>query len=314
MSPTAANPRPFVHVLLATFQGATFLDEQLSSLASQRGVALRIWVADDGSYDNTLDLLRARRDLDITILDVPPVGGATRNFLRLLAHARDVVQPGEWVAFCDQDDIWLPDKLERSVALLLSCEPGVPAMCGSPSLIVDPDNQVIGHSPIFGRAPGFGNALVQCIAGGNTLVMNREALMLMTAGRPPDVPSHDWWCYQLITGSGGRFLYDERPGLRYRQHVSNLQGTNRGVKAAISRMLGLFDGHFRRWNARNIDALLDRETSLTPASRAQLQQYRLAASARWPWQRMQALRRSRVYRQSPLQTLALFVACFFRKI
>lgn len=303
-----------VHVLLATFQGEAFLTEQLESLRGQQGVSLTVWVADDGSYDGTLELLRATQGLDIRLLDLPPVGGATRNFLRLLDHVSANVAPGEWVAFCDQDDVWLPDKLARAVNLLRALNDDRPALCGSTTLIVDPDNRVIGTSPVFGRPPGFGNALVQCIAGGNTLVMNQAALRLMADQGPPDVPSHDWWCYQLVTGSGGHFIYDERPGLRYRQHVGNLQGTNRGVKAVFSRMIGLFDGHFQRWNRRNVAALVLRRDALTAEHREQLDQYLLAGTARWPWERVAALRRSGVYRQSPMQTLALYVACVAGKL
>jgi hypothetical protein len=181
-------------------------------------------------------------------------------------------------------------------------------------LIVDPANRVLGHSPQYARPAGFGNALVQCIAGGNTLVMNPAALHLITEGDPPDVPSHDWWCYQVITGSGGIFLYESRPGLRYRQHVANLQGTNRGVRAVLTRVWGLFDGHFQRWNRRNMAALDARRTSLTLGAREQLSQYVQACSAGSPWQRVVALSRSHVYRQTRLQTIALYVACLFGKL
>ncbi len=119
------------------------------------------------------------------------------------------------------------------------------------------DGTPIGQSPLFRKAPGFRNALVQSIAGGNTMVMNRAAFAIVrqSAERTSFV-SHDWWCYMLVTGAGGRVIYSAEPHIGYRQHAGNVVGTNAGIFAKLARIRGLFGGRFAGWNARNIEALL----------------------------------------------------------
>lgn len=111
-----AHPFP-IAILLASYQGARFIGTQLDSLAAQAFPHWRLVVSDDGSIDGTPDLVRefAARYPDREITLIPgPRQGATSNFLHLLAHLRD----GEAMAFCDQDDLWLPDRLAVGVAAL----------------------------------------------------------------------------------------------------------------------------------------------------------------------------------------------------
>lgn len=111
-----AHPFP-IAILLASYQGARFIGTQLDSLAAQEFPHWRLVVSDDGSTDGTPDLVREfaarHRDREITLISGPRQG-ATSNFLHLLAHLRD----GEAMAFCDQDDLWLPDRLAVGVAAL----------------------------------------------------------------------------------------------------------------------------------------------------------------------------------------------------
>ena len=81
---------------------------------------------------------------------------------------------------------------------------GTPALYGARTLLIDPEGAYLGRSPLFCRPPTFRNALVQNIAGGNTMVFNEAARrLLMAAGSAVQVPSHDWWLYLLTTAGGG---------------------------------------------------------------------------------------------------------------
>ena len=90
------------------------------------------------------------------------------------------------------------------------------------------------------RNPGFRNALVQIFAGGNTMMLERATGRMVL---------HNWWLYQLISGTGAQVIYDEVPLLLYRQHGTNQVGASTGAGAKLRRMLR---GRFHRWNGINL--------------------------------------------------------------
>ncbi|WP_167626596.1 glycosyltransferase [Paracoccus luteus] len=115
--------RPRIAILMATFDGARFLRAQLDSIRDQSVTDWRLVVSDDGSRDGTRAIVRAfaaeNPGHEVTLIDGPRQG-ATRNFLHLLGQLRQ----GEWLAWCDQDDVWLPDRLARGLAALSGESPG----------------------------------------------------------------------------------------------------------------------------------------------------------------------------------------------
>jgi glycosyltransferase involved in cell wall biosynthesis len=243
-----------VAILLATRNGARFIDDQLASIAAQSHRNWSLWVGDDGSSDATIDRITAFRRAypDRAVhLRAGPGRGVTANFLALLCD------PGilaDYAAFCDQDDVWLPGKLARALDMIGRTDG--PALYGARTIITDARLRVTGLSPDFRRPPCFGNALVQNMAGGNTMVMNAAARRLIAQAGPQVAPvCHDWWAYQIVTGAGGRFIFDRRPALLYRQHGGNLIGANSGTAARLSRLRALWRGVFRDWNGRNLAAL-----------------------------------------------------------
>jgi len=247
---------PEVAILLCTFQGQRFLHEQLASIESQSLKAWTLLVSDDGSSDNTLDILQeyqkawCRGQLN---LQSGPRQGFAANFLSLTCQA-DIKT--DFYAYADQDDIWEADKLERAVNWLKTIPADVPALYCSRTRLVDEENRTLGFSPLFKRPPCFANALMQNIGGGNTMVFNHATRKLLCqAGKDIEVVSHDWWAYILVTGCGGKVFYDEYPSVRYRQHKENLVGTNKSIKGKITRIQKLFSGHYRDWNQINLNAL-----------------------------------------------------------
>jgi hypothetical protein len=125
--------------------------------------------------------------------------------------------------------------------------------------------EVIGLSPLFDKTPSFRNALVQSIAGGNTMVLNKQARdIVIETPKWQEIISHDWWVYILITGCGGDVHYDSSPTIKYRQHQENLIGSNLSMFARAQRIKKLMGGHFKRWNDKNLELLKPFQNRLTP--------------------------------------------------
>ena len=318
-----ARPRPLhsgpaiqdathVVVLMATHNGASVLGDQLDSLLNQSHTNWSLIVSDDGSTDTTRALVRrfARETpWHRVVLLRGPKRGAAQNFLSLLRAAG---RPA-FAAFCDQDDFWLPRKLEHAVGAL--ADRSRPTLYGSRTIIADADLRPLRPSLRFRRSPGFGNALVQNIAGGNTMVMNRAALDILRPASlsATDIIAHDWWCYQMITGGGGDVILDERPGLLYRQHSENLIGANDSLRARLRRMRGVIDWQYAGWINGHIEALEAARDWLSPKACDQLDLLRQARNARMP-NRLWVTWQASIYRQSVPGSAALWLAALFGRL
>ncbi|RYF21577.1 MAG: glycosyltransferase, partial [Oxalobacteraceae bacterium] len=113
---------PKVAVLLASFNGERFIADQLATVRHQAQVDVRIFVRDDGSHDNTAAVLSEQPDVTLCGMGTAPTGSAARNFLEMLATLD--FGDAEYVALADQDDLWLPNKLQRGVGCLESSGTG----------------------------------------------------------------------------------------------------------------------------------------------------------------------------------------------
>jgi glycosyltransferase involved in cell wall biosynthesis len=212
--------RPRLAILISTYNGEAFLTAQLDSLLAQTGVEVEVFARDDGSSDATLGILAgyARHWPQLANPITGPNLGPAASFMSLLAAAPDGF---DGYAFCDQDDVWLPDKLARALAAL--SEADGPALYCSRVMCVDAALRPLGPAPI--KSDGrFAHLLFENIAFGATVVMNAKAAALVRS-RPParGVIMHDWWC-ALVVSAFGSVIYDERPGLLYRQHGDNQIG------------------------------------------------------------------------------------------
>jgi glycosyltransferase involved in cell wall biosynthesis len=312
--------RPIVHVLLATYNGERHLSQQWASLEAQQGVDLVVHIADDGSTDGTVALMqdlaaRAGGSVrEVHWLRAAPRRSATKSFLLLLEQALQQFPEAAWFAFCDQDDVWLPTKLAAAVESIAEESRHMPALYGGRTLSVDENDHLLGLSPLFRRPPCFRNALVQSILGGNTMVMNRPAALLVAHSARNEVTAHDWFSYQIVTGAGGTIFYDPEPHVRYRQHGGNVVGSNIGWRARFRRLRRMVRGDFGRWNALHVAALQAQADHLVPAHRAVLEAFARARVARNPLERLVWLRRSGVFRQTLVDQLALYAACLLQRL
>ncbi|MBO9127829.1 MULTISPECIES: glycosyltransferase family 2 protein [unclassified Rhizobium] len=302
-----------VAVLLCTYNGEPFLEEQLESILSQDHRNLHLWVSDDGSSDGTMSILRryqSRLGADRFVIIEGPRNGFAANFLTLLC-APEI--DADYYMFADQDDIWEGTKISCALKAM-ACEPSnAPLVYSSRTTLVDINNVEIGLSPLFFRPASFRNAIIQSIGGGNTMVVNRAARDLARRANVQTIISHDWWLYMLVTGAGGKMIYDSVPRVRYRQHGSNLIGMNVGWKMKLQRLRRLASGQFREWNNVNMRALQANSHLLTPENRSVLNAF-LDARDGGLLRRVVGLRRSGAYRQTFGDEVVVLLATILNKI
>ena len=303
-----------VAVLLGTKDGAAFINEQLESLAAQSWPLVDLWVSDDGSTDGTaaiVDNWRSRWNKgSLTLVDGPRQGFAA-NFRSMIIDPRI---EADYYAFCDQDDVWEPDRLESAVNWMEAQDTDMPLLFCSRTATISATGQAVGYSPLFPRQPSFRNALVQSIAGGNTMLLNHKARgLLAKASARTDFISHDWWAYLIVAAGGGKIRYEPRPLVKYRQHRTNLVGANVSWRARLSRVERLRSGQFVAWTDANLRGLAVNRDLLTGDAQHCLS---LFAGARegGVFKRFSLLRKSGVYRQTLFGTLGLYLAVLRRWI
>nr|WP_230975580.1 glycosyltransferase [Acetobacter garciniae] len=347
--PAAAQPPalPDVCILLSTYNGADYLDALLASLMAQSCTHWVLYWRDDGSADRSAALVRdfaaragAGRCVEITIPHAQQHLGIGRSYAALLDH----VPPGCAAAFCDQDDVWLPDKLERALsAIHARTHPpdpqpqtspagyrqdrqgghgqgaarqntpragGHPVLYCSRQILTDRHLTPRGLSFDLPQAPSFLMALTQNIATGCTVVLSAPAVSLVRANMPPPAATlHDWWAYLLVSAVGGTVIADNTPTLFYRQHTGNAVGARIGfvprAMAALHRGPGRFMGVFRA----NIAALLGRPAALMPqhvTALLLLHEALEGTDTRARWRRLRALWRLRAMRRGGLCEQAVF--------
>lgn len=217
---------------MSTYRGERFVVEQLRSILSQLAADARIIVRDDGSPDDTVAAVESVGDARISLIRGSNVGFGP-SFLTLLSQ---VPADATLVMFSDQDDVWLPDKVERAWQHLRNFE-GRPALYGSAQMLVDAELRPMHPTPPWPRGPSLDNALTENIITGCTAALNRAAVdLLQRAGVPEGVYFHDWWLY-LVVNAFGTVVYDNRPSLLYRQHGGNLIGHGAGWLGRPLRMM-----------------------------------------------------------------------------
>ncbi len=301
-------PAGRVIILLATFNGGAYLNELIATFSAQTHQDWLVLWRDDGSSDDTVALLEA------FTADVGPARcrrlatpfahlGAAASFLALLRAALPLLGPRDAVAFADQDDVWLGDKLARGMAALGGVAAGRPALSCARQYLVDAQLNLLGQSPAIRRPPGFPAALAQNIATGCTILLNRPAAALVAGSAPPPTLLHDWWSYVLVTAAGGAVLVDPVPTVLYRQHGGNAVGAPAGLAGRARGAIRRGPGTFMRLFRDTLGALAARPELLTQAARADVARLR-AALAGGRLRRLAALAMPGLSRQTVLETWA----------
>lgn len=230
-----------VAILLATFNGELFLKTQISSIFSQNFKNWHLFIRDDGSTDRTINIIK---DLEnscnkVTLLldeKYGPTGSPAINFFRQLNLIN--LSDYDYVAFCDQDDIWMPDKIERAIHLIADSNyEGY----SSDLIAFDLNKKKSYYMKKSGPIKGF-DYLFQGASAGCTYLISSELAKLINSKvssllcNYPKTVSHDWICYAICRSYGHSWYLDEHASLFYRQHSINAYGAKPGILGKFSRL------------------------------------------------------------------------------
>ncbi|WP_322151482.1 glycosyltransferase family 2 protein [Paratractidigestivibacter sp.] len=223
---------PLIDILMATYNGERFVGDQIESIQAQTYQNWRLLVSDDCSADGTVDVVRRYATGDGRIRIVSEGvrhGGAKENFFALMAES-----DAPYAMFCDQDDVWLPRKVEKSLAAVVELEArhgaDVPLLVFCDMKVVDGQLNVVHES--FERSSYFDPSrlalhqlIAHNIAAGCCMLFNRTLLLNCRRSTGNGAEMHDWWA-MLVASAFGYIVYIAEPLSLYRQHGHNQVGAN----------------------------------------------------------------------------------------
>jgi len=233
------NELPRVAVMMSTYNGHRYLKEQLNSILAQSGVVVKCYIRDDGSTDDTLTVVRAycqNHPEQIILFEGENIGcKASFRLLAGLVYEIDGEKPHDYYSFCDQDDVWLQDKLTSAARALSNHDQALPLLYFSNLTLVDADLKVIKNAYKNEEASiSKANAIIEEFGTGCTMVFNRRALSLFLSFKPDISIFHDRWLY-LLCVYAGQVVYDKHSYIYYRQHGSNVVGISISCNNALWR-------------------------------------------------------------------------------
>lgn len=234
---------PTVTVLMSSYDGDKYISEQIESLLAQKGVEIRIVIRDDGSKDQTNNILSEYSSKCSEIILIKGDNcGAEESFNRLCKYAVEE-ESSDYYAFCDQDDVWDEDKLSVAINSLKGFDNTLPLLYFSNLKMVDENLNYI--RDFYSKDEVFidkSKTLVQIFTYGCTCVFNRKALEYYCQVEPQST-FHDNWIY-CICSYLGKVIYDPCGRIQYRQHENNLSGHRvTGLTLLAYRIKRLFKGN-----------------------------------------------------------------------
>lgn len=245
-------------ILLSTYNGEKYIEEQILSLQKQKDVNIHILIRDDGSTDSTISIIKKLKKMynNISLLEGSNVGCAKSFFeLLILAYKYKNI---EYYAFCDQDDIWLEDKLKRAVKLLdlyKNNELEQILYCSNLWIVNKQlNNKRLKYSKGYVRIDKL-NSLAESYATGCTMVFSRPVIDFFNNNRPKRIHLHDLWIYHQCIFLG-KVIYDDESYILYRQHENNVVGAKTSlaskIKSKLRSIVNIRKQHYREYEAQEI--------------------------------------------------------------
>jgi rhamnosyltransferase len=252
-----------VAILMATYNGSSFIKEQINSILQQSFVDWDLIIRDDGSTDGTKEILSkfSKNEHRINILNCDELRlGACLNFSKLIDQGRDY----KYLVFCDQDDIWLSNKLEEQIMHVANMENkhGVdaPILLYGTYLFIDAEGNVINNKPPdYSFIPNYRYLMVQNYLYGCTMLINNK-LAEYLCNIPKESENHDYWIALVALALNSKIHYISEPLLFYRQHAANVSSNiyQKSFRKRIIRYIRKEDIYFLKKRLSMLDILLER--------------------------------------------------------
>lgn len=208
---------------MSTYNGEKYLREQMDSIFTQEKVDIHLLIRDDGSSDSTIEIINDYQQQHPASIDLV-LGkniGWKKSFFFLLELAHENYSYFDYFAFADQDDIWLPQKLNKGIKSLSTLPSGPKLYCSNLSCYKEGKN--LGLLKGTGIKATFKNCIIRNYATGCTIIFNKQLLSLVCKALPSISIAHDYWCYLLATLCGSVYI-DNESFILYRQHDLNQIG------------------------------------------------------------------------------------------
>ena len=215
-----------VTILMSTYNGEKYLEDQLKSLLSQKNVNINILVRDDGSSDNT-DMILNKYQSEGKLKwykgdNIKPAW----SFMDLIYRA----PKSDYYAFCDQDDVWLDDKLYVALRCLEKCDIKKPCLYYGRPRLVDANLQLVDNPRASSHCMNhFSEAIINSNATGCTMVFNYKLLQVVKKKKPSYIDMHDGWIHKVCIIFNGNLFFDSDVHILYRQHENNVIGINKSL-------------------------------------------------------------------------------------
>ncbi len=206
-----------VNVLISTYNGEKYLKEQIDSILNQTYKNIHIYIRDDASTDNTRAVLQEYMNFSNITIEFGNNIGYGGSFLSLLELAKE----GDYWAFCDQDDVWLKNKVEIAVEWLSKQDESQPCLFHSSYYNTDEDLNIIEQIGEPEYQYDFVRAITECIHMGFSEMMNRALRELVLKADKNNLITHDWWT-ELVAMKFASVYYSPEPMSYHRRLKSSI--------------------------------------------------------------------------------------------
>ena len=310
---TSFKKYPNIAILMCTYNGKAFLEAQLDSIQNQDYKNWTLYVNDDASKDTTRDILKAYQKkwgAKKLIIRRGPKKGFCQNFLQII---NDKKINADLYFLSDQDDVWMPHKLSHTIKKLTKLDSLKPLLyCARTTYVSSDAKKILGESDLFLKPPSFRNAIVQSLAGGNTMAFNNPLKKIVSQFKEADIVSHDWWLYIVNELSGGKTLYDTESTILYRQHSGSLIGANTGFISKLRRLRMLLKGVFREYNTQHFDTFNEINLPSKKANIKLIDEFFIKRDQAMP-ERLRMIGDLGLYSQTTERQIGLYLAALLHK-
>jgi glycosyltransferase involved in cell wall biosynthesis len=229
-----------VRILMATYNGEKYIESQIKSIIEQTSKDWELWIRDDASSDNTIEIIQKYAEIDTRIKFINPTGerlGVLGNFSKLLSFQHENL----YFMFCDQDDIWVPEKIELSLTILNHEEKiygkKTPILIHTDLRMINSEDNIISKSFFKNQKINkshpcpLSELIFENYVTGCTVLFNKS-LLDVAMPLPKKIIMHDWW-FALVAASMGRIVTSNEVTVNYRQHSNNVVGAGKSNKFGL---------------------------------------------------------------------------------